>query len=316
MMTYSKRKLQRSKVKDLDKPFNLSTHEKFSRCKLPLLKLVLLFAISGTFITLLYSPEVNNHISNTASGYALPLSPVNSVSFYIQKRPTLFICRPKFVNRWIWGGPDLRYVSHLDIVWEDVVEVLERLGDKKEYQGIGLLNFNKSEVINWKQLNTDAEHTLLHLEYAEEDVTWDSLYPEWIDEEEEAEVPICPSLPKLRAPGKRLDLIAVKLPCRNEGNWSRDVARLHLQLAAASVAASAKGNYPVHLLFITNCFPIPNLFTCKDLVARRGNVWLYRPNLNVIREKIQLPVGSCELALPLKGKGQSYDRTLLHNHDR
>lgn len=219
-----------------------------------------------------------------------------------------FIYRPKFVNRWIWGGPDIRYVSRLNIVWDDVVEVLERLGNKKEYHGIGLLNFNKSEVINWKQLNADAEYTVLHLDYAEQDVTWDSLYPEWIDEEEEEEVPICPSLPKLRAPGKRLDLIAVKLPCRNEGNWSRDVARLHLQLAAASVAASAKGNYPVHLLFITDCFPIPNLFTCKDLVARRGNVWLYRPNLNVIREKIQLPVGSCELALPLKGKGQSYDR--------
>ncbi|KAM3756472.1 hypothetical protein ACB098_02G114100 [Castanea mollissima] len=110
----------------------------------------------------------------------------------------------------------------------------------------------------------------------------------------------------LKALGIRLDLIAVKLPCRNEGNWSRDVARLHLQLAAAGLAASAKGFYPVHLLFVTSCFPIPNLFTCKDLVAREGNAWLYKPRLNALREKVQLPVGSCELALPLRGNEMVY----------
>lgn len=131
----------------------------------------------------------------------------------------------------------------------------------------------------------------------------DSLYPEWIDEEQEDEVPSCPNIPRLQVPRKRLDLIVVKLPCRDEGNWSRDVARLHLQLAAAELAASAKGYYPVHLLFVTKCFPIPNLFTCKELVVREGNSWLYTPNLDVLRQKLQLPVGSCELALPFKAIG-------------
>lgn len=146
-------------------------------------------------------------------------------------------------------------------------------------------------------------HIVLQLDFADKNMTWDSLYPEWIDEEEEEDVPICPTLSKLKSPGKRLDLIVVKLPCRNEGNWSRDVARLHLQLAAAGLAGSSKGYNPVHLLFVTKCFPIPNLFTCKELVAREGNAWLYKPNLNVLREKVQLPVGSCELSLPLSGKG-------------
>lgn len=186
----------------------------------------------------------------------------------------------------------------------DISALLKKLNLKSEYQGIGLLNFNNSEVNQWKQLTPDAIHMVLQLDYAEKNVTWDSLYPEWIDEEAEEDVPICPSLPKVKIPGKRLDLIAVKLPCRNEGNWSRDVARLHLQLAAAELAAFYKGYNPVHVLFVTECFPIPNLFPCKELVAREGNASLYKPNLNVLIEKVQLPVGSCELSLPLRGKGQ------------
>lgn len=208
------------------------------------------------------------------------------------------------MNRWIWGGSDPRYISNLGIEWDDIMKVIEKVNDNNETQGIGLLNFIESEISQWKQLIPDAKHTVLQLDYAAKNVTWESLYPEWIDEEEESEVPICPSLPKLNAPGIRFDLIAVKLPCRNEGNWSRDVGRLHLQLAAAGLAASVKGLHPLHLLFITDCFPIPNLFTCKELVVREGNAWLYKPDLNALRKKVQLPVGSCELALPLRGNGQ------------
>lgn len=192
---------------------------------------------------------------------------------------------------------------------------------KNEVQGIGLLNFNKNEIDKWENLIPNVTHVVLHLDYAAKNVTWESLYPEWIDEEEETEVPVCPSLPRLRPPGIRLNLIAVKLPCKNDnnngGNWSRDVARLHLQLAAAGLAGSFKGNYSVDVMFITDCFPIPNLFTCKELVKRQGNAWLYRPNLSILRQKVQqLPVGSCELALPMRGKGNSslFFISMTQNH--
>ncbi|KAE8720579.1 putative UDP-glucuronate:xylan alpha-glucuronosyltransferase 3 [Hibiscus syriacus] len=161
---------------------------------------------------------------------------------------------------------------------------------------------------HWKHLIPDASHIVLHLDYADVNVTWDLLYPEWIDKDQEEKVPVCPSLPKILVPGRRLDLIAIKLPCGNEGNWSRDVARLHLQLAAATLATSAKGLYPVHMLFVSRCFPIPNVFTCKELVARENDVWLYKPDLNVLREKLQFPAGSCELALPFNVKA-----TILHS---
>lgn len=193
----------------------------------------------------------------------------------------------------------------MDVNWDQVSEVIEKLDDRLEYQGIGLLNFNDSDIEQWKLLIPDAEHVVLHLDFASNNVTWESLYPEWIDEEEEFEVPICPTLPDIPAPGKpRIDLIAVKLPCNKLSAWSRDVARLHLQIAAARLAATSKGYHSVHVLLLSDCFPVPNLFTCKELVAHVGNAWLYEPNLNTLRQKVHLPVGSCELAVPLQSKGQ------------
>ena len=208
------------------------------------------------------------------------------------------------MNRWMWGGSDPRYVSHEEVNWNEILDALDGMPNKTKIQGVGLLNFDNTENEMWKQVLPNSKHIHLHLDHAEENVTWNTIYPEWIDEEQDDEVPSCPTLPKLEVPRKRLDLVIVKLPCRNEANWSRDVARLHLQLAAAGLAANAKGYHQVQLLFVTKCFPLPNLFSCKELVARKGNAWLYKPNLNVLREKLLLPVGSCELSLPLKPRGK------------
>lgn len=223
-------------------------------------------------------------------------------SFYCYTYTTLSHCPYKIpFHRWIWGCSDHQYVSDLDIDWEEVSRVLDESEDNR-IKHVGILNFNDYEIHQLELLIPNANHTHLHLGYAAKNVTWEALYPEWIDEEQEEEIPSCPSLPPPQLPKQRLDLIAVKLPCR-EGNWSRDIARLHLQIAAAKLAASHKGSYPVYLLFLTTCFPIPNLFHCKDLVAREGNAWLYNPDLSELREKLCLPIGSCELALPLGGIG-------------
>uniref|UniRef100_A0A5B7B6K6 Hexosyltransferase n=1 Tax=Davidia involucrata TaxID=16924 RepID=A0A5B7B6K6_DAVIN len=298
----NKRRFLRSKVnRDGEKSFHIPSQDRNSNCKFPTLKLVLVIIILGTFLTLLHSPAVYNtdHLSNSGS-------------------------RSNFVDRWIRekSAVDQRYESFLDVDWGKLSGIIEKLTDRNEYQGVGLLNFNGSEIDQWKQLIPDVEHVVLHLDYVSNNVTWESIYPEWIDEEEEFEVPTCPTLPKLQVPGKpRIDLIAVKLPCNKSGDWSRDVARLHLQLAAARLAATAKGYHPVRVLLVTDCFPIPNLFTCKELVVHEGNVWMYEPNLHTLREKLQLPVGSCELAVPLKAKENWYSgnarreayATILHS---
>lgn len=211
-----------------------------------------------------------------------------------------------FVDRWRGDNHvvDRRYISDLTLDWNRISEVLETLTDKDDYKAIGLLNFEESELDSWQEMLPSPEHLVLHLDHAPQNITWETLYPEWIDEEEDFDIPGCPSLPSIQVPrNARMDLIAVKLPCNKRGKWSRDVARLHLQLATARLAASIKGSYDVHVLLVTECFPIPNLFTCKELVSRAGNAWLYKPNLNTLREKVQLPVGSCELAVPLNPKG-------------
>lgn len=298
----SKRRLQRSKdFKDVEKASHVPIQERNSNCKFPTLKLVLVIIICGTFVTLLHSPAVHN-----------------------TDGPSDSLSRKSFVDRWIRESPadDPRYTSSLQINWDQISKVIEKLDDRNEYQGVGLLNFNDKENDDWKQLLPDAEHIVLHLDHVLNNITWESLYPEWIDEEEEFEVPSCPSLPRLPVPGKpRIDLIAVKLPCNKSGDWARDVARLHLQLAAARLAATAKSYHPVRVLLVTECFPIPNLFTCKELVAREGNIWLYEPNLNTMRGKLQLPVGSCELSVPLLAKDRFYSAsahreayaTILHS---
>ncbi|GFP95350.1 UDP-glucuronate:xylan alpha-glucuronosyltransferase 1 [Phtheirospermum japonicum] len=271
-----KRKLQRIKVKNAENPLKLVISGKSGRCKFHPLKLFLIIIALGSFFTILSSPTMCQQ---------------NGISHNVSRR--------HFVSRWIWGVSDPRYISDFEIKWEEITTALSKLPLDNKIQGIGLVNFNEPETHQWKQLIPTADHSVLQLDYAKKNVTWESLYPEWIDEEQEEQVPSCPSFPKIQVPRQRLDLIAVKLPCRNQGNWSRDIARLHLQISAARLAASCKGNHPVHLLFVTRCFPLPNLFACKDLVAHEGNVWVYKPRLHALREKLQLPIGSCELALPL-----------------
>ncbi|XP_058089732.1 putative UDP-glucuronate:xylan alpha-glucuronosyltransferase 3 [Magnolia sinica] len=296
----NKRSQRSNDFKDTDKTIYTSIQDRSSSCKLRSLKLVLVVIVCGTFMTLLHSPGVydNEHFSPTGSR-------LRSIGIG-------------------WTFADSRYASHLEVSWDRISKIVEQLaGSKSGELQIGLLNFNDGEINQWKQSMPGANSIALHLEHAQKNITWEALYPEWIDEEEEEEVPVCPSLPEPDVPEKsQLDLIAVKLPCRKLGNWSRDVARLHLQLAAAKLATSVKGQV-VHVLIVTDCFPIPNLFTCKELVLREGNTWLYKPNLRVMQQKLWLPVGSCELAIPHKAKDRSYVgsvhreayATILHSAD-
>jgi hypothetical protein len=215
------------------------------------------------------------------------------------------LCRYVDVG-WMWDktSSDPRYVSSVDVRWEDVYKALGNLRSGNQNLKVGLLNFNSTEYGSWTQLLSDSHVSIIRLEHAKDSITWQTLYPEWIDEEEETEIPSCPSLPEPDVRRDvRFDVIAVKLPCTHVAGWSRDVARLHLQLSAAKLAVtSSKRNHKVHVLFVTECFPIPNLFPCKNLVRHEGNAWLYSPDSKALREKLRLPVGSCELAVPLKAK--------------
>ncbi|KAH7680926.1 Glucuronosyltransferase protein [Dioscorea alata] len=296
-----RRSLRSGDLKETDK--SMGSPERSSSCKIHSLKLVLGIIIFGTLLMLFHCPAAYHRDNSMNVG-----------------------SRSKIVDvGWIWERttPDSRYASDLDINWVDISKVIQKLDGRRGKLKIGLLNFNVTEVNYWQQLLTRSESTIVHLDHANSSLTWEELYPEWIDEEEESEVPTCPHLPKPKVPGRpQFDLIAVKLPCDKSGNWSRDVARLHLQLATAELAAEfVNVKRSVHVLLVTDCFPIPNLFTCKDLVEREGNAWLYRPDTGVLMEKLKLPVGSCKLSLPLKAAVRPYSQnvyreayaTILHS---
>ncbi|KAE8709835.1 putative UDP-glucuronate:xylan alpha-glucuronosyltransferase 5 [Hibiscus syriacus] len=171
------------------------------------LKVVLVILFVGSLITLLRSPAV-----------------------CISDLPSNLASRHGFVDRSIkdCAATDLRYVSTLDVNWDQISNVIEKLTDRDEYQGIGLLNFNNTETDQWKQLLPDAEHVVLQLDHVAGNVTWESLYPEWIDEEDEFEVPKCPSLPSLQFPGKpRIDLIAVNFLATRQESGQETLHSFH-----------------------------------------------------------------------------------------
>ncbi|CAO1946782.1 unnamed protein product [Urochloa humidicola] len=294
----AKRRTQKSKsFKEVEK-FDVFVLEKSSGCKFRSLQLLLFAIMSAAFLTLLYTPSVYEHQLQSSS---------------------------RLVNGWIWDkrSSDPRYVSSATIQWENVYKSIQNLNVGEQKLKVGLLNFNRTEFGAWTNMLPESDFSVIRLEHANETITWQTLYPEWIDEEEETEIPSCPSLPDPNFPrSTHFDVVAVKLPCIRVAGWSRDVARLHLQLSAAKIAATtARGNAGVHVLFVTDCFPIPNLFSCKNLVKREGNTWLYKPDVKALKEKLRLPVGSCELAVPLNAKARLYtvDRrreayaTILHS---
>lgn len=100
--------------------------------------------------------------------------------------------------RWIYDTEklDAPYESSVNINWDKISTAVDNL--TTENQGnftIGLLNFNMSEFDSWQQALPDSKISVVALEHAESSVTWEKLYPEWIDEEEEEEIPSCPTLP-------------------------------------------------------------------------------------------------------------------------
>ncbi|CAL4946526.1 unnamed protein product [Urochloa decumbens] len=211
--------------------------------------------------------------------------------------------------------------SEWDIQWESVARSLNDTGSSGIVR-VGLLNFDSSEVARWRSTLPAANVQAVSLAPAADAVTWDALYPGWVDEDGNRSS--CPSLPNPDPPLHDYDLVAVKLPCRRQG-WSRDVRRLHLQLSAAKLALH--GSTPkagmVLILSEPKCIPLPNLFPCKHLISRHAHAWLYRPDAAYLRHRLSLPVGSCQLAVPslqptprsaIGSSRQAY-ATVLHSAD-
>ncbi|KQJ99881.1 putative UDP-glucuronate:xylan alpha-glucuronosyltransferase 3 isoform X1 [Brachypodium distachyon] len=277
------------------KPLSLLLPEGFSG-KMLYVKLVLILLMCASFMGLLHSPSIRHgHGDDQHSTMSPEVSRQGSLAPADADEPADS------------GG----YASSLRIDWSLISKAVQEAAARGVEGGghglrVGLLNFDGDEVEQWRTvLPESAAASAVHLERVGSNVTWEHLYPEWIDEEELYAAPTCPDLPEPQpaAEGAQYgyDIVAVKLPCSGASGWSKHVPRLHLQLAAARLA-SGRGSSAAHVVVVSpsRCFPAPNLFRCKDEAMHDGDVWLYRPDMAELRHKLALPVGSCKLAMPLK----------------
>lgn len=171
---------------------------------------------------------------------------------------------------------------------------------------IGVVNMEEVDVIEVVNNITNGKSVLpIYFEQVSELFKWEDLFPEWIDEEEESDVPTCPEIPMPDYKRyENMDVIVARLPCKYEEDegWRRDVFRLQVHLAVANLAVK-NGRRNTKVAVWSKCRPMMELFRCNDLVRREGDWWLYEPDLARLEQKVSLPVGSCKLALPLWGQG-------------
>lgn len=170
---------------------------------------------------------------------------------------------------------------------------------------IGMINMEEDDVSEW---TTNREIINVSFDKVSDSFEWKDLFPEWIDEEEEIDGPSCPEIPMpdFNQYG-HVDMVVAKLPCRlPEEGLQRDVFRLQVHLVAANLAVR-RGKWDrdgkMTVVFLSKCSPMVELFRCNELVTREGEWWLYRPELVKLQQKVNLPVGSCDLAMPLWAKG-------------
>ncbi|GLU04274.1 hypothetical protein SLE2022_214330 [Rubroshorea leprosula] len=190
----------------------------------------------------------------------------------------------------------------------EVPEFMKEIGSGMK---IGMVNLDEEDVSEWEK---HGETIPIGFQRASELFEWPDLFPEWIDEEEEIDGAACPEIPMpdLEMYGS-MDLIVARLPCKfPEKGWAREVFRLQVHLLVAKLAVKKgkkDGNGKTKVVFLSKCRPMLELFRCDDLVKQDGEWWFYQPETARLEQKVSLPVGSCNLALPLweKGVDEVYD---------
>lgn len=170
---------------------------------------------------------------------------------------------------------------------------------------IGMINMDDEDVSEWKSF---GETIPIRFEHVSELFEWKHLFPEWIDEEEDSEGPSCPEIPMPDYGSYiNMDLLVAKLPCKYpEEGWGRDVFRLQVHLISANMGAKKARrdrNGRIKMVFLSQCRPMMELFGCKDMVTHEADWWFYEPEGWKLEQKASLPVGSCQLALPLWDQG-------------
>ncbi|XP_065851721.1 putative UDP-glucuronate:xylan alpha-glucuronosyltransferase 4 [Euphorbia lathyris] len=189
---------------------------------------------------------------------------------------------------------------------------------------IGLVNFG-GDAHHHNNSNS-VETVNIDFEHVSKDKKWEDFFPEWIDEDSKWGPPRCPDIPlaSRRRMGeyRGLDVVVARVPCGGGGGEKRgirDVFRLQVNLVVANLVVenggvgSGRGDRTVYVVFVGSCGPMEEMFRCDDMVSHVGDYWLYKPDLKKLKQKILMPVGTCQIASPFAETGdESWNKAHYH----
>ncbi|KAM0968426.1 hypothetical protein ACFX2A_017079 [Malus domestica] len=172
---------------------------------------------------------------------------------------------------------------------------------------IGLVNMEEKDLSEWDKLGKTIQ---FHFNHVSDNLKWDDLFPERIDELEENDFPTCPQIPMPDFQiSERMDMVVAKLPCQYpEEGWRREMFRLQVHLITANMAVrrgKRASNRKTRQVVIWGKYrPMVEIFRCNDLVKQEGDWWLFGLDMVWLQHKLSLPIGN--LALPLWGELKKY----------
>ncbi|GFY94863.1 plant glycogenin-like starch initiation protein 4 [Actinidia rufa] len=153
-----------------------------------------------------------------------------------------------------------------------------------------------------------GETVVVHFDRVDKNRQWSDFFPKWIDEDEREGPTTCPKIPMPEFEDyQRLDVVVARVPCGRgaEREGIKDVFRLQLNLVVANLlvrSGCSDHNYDrldrtVYAVFIGSCGPMREIFRCDDLLFHEDDdIFVYRPNLRKLKQKVLMPVGTCQIA--------------------
>jgi len=169
---------------------------------------------------------------------------------------------------------------------------------------IGFVNVDDNVKHAYDHMHGEVETVNVDFRPVSKELKWEKFFPEWIDEDARWHEPSCPEVPMPRLEDYRdLDVIVARVPCGSgiEKQGIRDVFRLQVNLVVANLVVAnglteGGDDRTVSVIFIGSCGPMQEIFRCDDLMTHLGEYWVYKPELRRLRQKVQMPVGSCQIA--------------------
>ncbi|XP_020549785.1 putative UDP-glucuronate:xylan alpha-glucuronosyltransferase 5 [Sesamum indicum] len=210
---------------------------------------------------------------------------------------------------------NINFASRLSRSTPRWYQVVARKMNRKKIK-IGLLHVANGSFSEKMVYEEEVEVVNILFEPVSKEVKWNDLFPEWVDETLPWDSTRCPYIPMPQFDKyDDLDVVVANVPCgegrRGRGRNYDDVLRLQVNLMVANLLVrSGRKNvngiddHKVFAVFGGSCGPMWEIFRCDDLLWHEGKSWVYRPDLGKLKQKVLMPVGSCQLAPPIAEPGQ------------